>query len=56
MPPPLGVTGFGHAGLDSSVVLPITPGNGVPGGYSTSAMMVPSIVVGSQIARFTRSV
>ena len=31
-------TGCGHAGLDSLVVRPITPGNAVPGLYSFNAM------------------
>src|SRR5215471_17987041 len=29
-------SGRGHAGLDSSAVRPITPGNAVPGSYSVS--------------------
>src|SRR6478736_2130618 len=35
-------TGLGHAGVDSSVVLPILPGNAEPGSYSFSAMEGPS--------------
>src|SRR5689334_12123953 len=31
-------TGAGHAGVDSSAVRPITPGKGVPDGYSFSGM------------------
>jgi hypothetical protein len=31
-------TGWGHAGLETSVVRPITPGNTVPGSYSLSAI------------------
>src|SRR5580692_10456369 len=31
-------TGAGHAGADSSVVRPITPGNAAPGPYSTIAI------------------
>src|ERR1700733_3377660 len=38
-------SGRGHAGLDSSVVRPITPGNAVPGSYSFSGMIedLPSV-------------
>src|ERR1700733_585549 len=32
-------SGRGHAGLDSSVVRPITPGNAVPGSYSFSGIV-----------------
>ena len=32
-------SGRGHAGLDSSVVRPITPGKAVPGSYSLSGMI-----------------
>src|SRR5947209_1690126 len=32
-------SGSGHAGLDSSVVRPIRPGNAVPGLYSSSDMV-----------------
>src|ERR1700761_9278177 len=32
-------SGRGHAGLDSSVVRPITPENAVPGSYSFSGMI-----------------
>src|SRR5690348_8516304 len=31
-------TGAGHAGADSSAVLPITPGNAAPGSYSSIAI------------------
>src|SRR5260370_28929359 len=34
-------SGRGHAGLDSSVVRPITPGNAVPGSYSVSPIARP---------------
>src|ERR1700733_4850214 len=34
-------SGRGQAGLDSSVVRPITPGNAVPGSYSFSGMIDP---------------
>jgi hypothetical protein len=33
--------GAGHAGVDSSTVLPITPGNGVPGSYSRGVIASP---------------
>src|SRR5215471_14399111 len=36
-------SGRGHAGLDSSAVRPITPGNAVPGSYSVSPIARPSI-------------
>src|SRR6185437_2614430 len=33
-------TGAGHAGADSSAVLPITPGNAAPGSYSSIAIRI----------------
>ena len=43
--PEVARTGSGHAGLDTSRVFPITPGNGAPAGYSTivdDAVALPS--------------
>jgi hypothetical protein len=39
--PSLARSGSGHAGCETSNVLPITPGNAVPGLYSLSAIKTP---------------
>src|SRR5436190_23554217 len=39
--PGLARSGAGHAGDDSPMVLPMTPGNAVPGSYSLIAMCPP---------------
>ena len=38
--------GLGHAGVDSPIVRPMTPGNVVPGVYSVSPIAITSMMMG----------